>query len=846
MNFRLTAILFGTIAVLGVALLILTFTGDDKPSADVLLEEFVGAKPEEIDAVEFERDGGARVKFVRTDKERNRWEVVEPYTAKADGAAVLELVGALLKAKPTAHPELSSNPAAHGLQPASLRVILRAGERSSSVSLGDVTSGARGVVFVTTSARPKRPMASPRSAFEPLFRESGGGKAGDLAKWVSDYRARSVFAADTRGAGDDVTNISLTHNGKTLALERAGDGWKFVSPAGWGDADSLGDVAATPGTFTGVNRLLGAITNMQAMTRDDFVAEPKPEDLERFGVNDNSPGVIKVELKNKDGETTTAFIGKKDVPAAAVPPAHPGMPETGEWWVRVVGQPGVIRANAPDLGGLAAVIEKPDPLRDRTLLAVDRFRIDGIDLANGATKLRKTANDTRNPWRLYGKPEYGDPQAATGVDQILNVLLERRTVQSLPAPNPANFAPGELKGTIKLWVDGFEVSKDPKADPKAEPKEKGKPIVLEFGKREADGTIHVRRTLADGAQAYFLMPEKVKLPAAIESIDLLALANKSRLELLDSGLKGFATTVVTKLAVAGAVNFEVEKDEKPDPYTRGPLWKFLKPDAQKGQTADPAAAEDMLSALANTPAATRLVDENPDPAKLAEYGLGPVTGRPAMPGDPPAPRLRVAVGIRDNIDPADKERVYEFGNPLPGDPNLVYARQAGRTVVFALPKALVDRFSGDLRDKTIFRFDPAQVTRVNLKGWKGATGGVQDLHFEKNKDGAWAVVHSTIPGYALDPAKVTAFVTALSRARVKEFVNGPPTLAMGFGDPKESLNVHLTIAGQPGIILDLWSPTDNGASYFAGVSLRPPTDPVVKLDAAPLKAYKDSPAGFAK
>ena len=43
MNFRLPVILFGTVFVLGAVLLIMSFTGDDKPPTDVLT---VDARPE--------------------------------------------------------------------------------------------------------------------------------------------------------------------------------------------------------------------------------------------------------------------------------------------------------------------------------------------------------------------------------------------------------------------------------------------------------------------------------------------------------------------------------------------------------------------------------------------------------------------------------------------------------------------------------------------------------------------------------------------------------------------------------------------------------------------------------
>jgi Domain of unknown function (DUF4340) len=833
MNFRFTAILFGIVFVLGVVLLVMSFTGDDKPPTDALAEELIAIKPEEIDVVEFERDSGSKVKLVR-ESGGKRWNITEPFTAKAETASVDDLVKTLLKAKPTTYPGLSSDPAAHGLQPPGIRVTLRAGERSSTINFGDVTIGGnKAVVFVTTSARPKRPMAVPRGMVDALFREAGGsGKAGDLAKWANDFRVRSVFAADTRGGGDDVAAITLTYKNHTLALER-GSGingaWKFLVPQDWGYADPVGDPASAG--FTGVSRLLGALTNMQALSPNDFVDNPTPQQLIDYGLNDNNPDRIKVELRNRDKETTIAFIGKKDV--AAAPPTIPGAPPSGKWWVQVQGQAGVIRANASDISGLVSVIENPDPLRDRTLLTLDKSRIDGIDLANGAVKLRKIGT-----WKMYGNPAAGDPTAVVGADKILDVLTQPRTIKSFPAPNPANFEGGT---TVRVWADGFESN----ADPKVEPKEKSKPVVLTFGKKEGDA-INVRRVAQDEKTTdYFLLPEKVKIPNAIEPADVLTAMTKSRLDLLDPALKTFAGPNVSKLTVTGTANYELDRDEKPDSLTGLPAWRFAKPDDRKGQVADSTTVGDMITTLGTTTLVSRFIDENPDAGKLAEYGLGQIVGRAPMPGDPPAPRLKVVVGLRDSFDPADKERVYEFGKET-ADPAFVYARQAGRTTVFTLPKSLADKFGhADLQDRQLFRFDPGQATSIKLRGWKAAAGFFVDLQFDKNKEGVWTVVKSP-PGYNVDPAKVNAFLGELSRARVKEFLKGPPTAAMGFGDEKESFNAHITIPNHPDIDLNVWSPTDGGAAYFAGSSNRPPTDPVIKLDAAPFKPYKDSSAAFAK
>ncbi len=862
MNFRLTAILFGTIFVLGVVLLIMSFTGDDTPPTDLLAEELVAFKPGEIDTVEFEREGGSKLKITRVDKDKNRWDIVEPFTAKADPNAVSDIVNAILKAKPTTYPELTSNPAVHGLQPPGIRVTLRAGERASTINFGDVTIGGnKAVVFVTTSARPKRPMAVPRSMVDALFREpTGSGKAVDLAKWTNDYRIRSVFAADTHGAGEDVTAFTLTYKGKNLSLARGSGptgGWKFVAPAGWGDADPSGDPAASSGTFTGVSRLLGAITSMQALAPTDFIENPTPQQLTEFGLNENNPDAIKVELQTKNGETTTAFIGKKDASAPAAPPAFPGAPPqaSNKWWVRVVGQPGVILANAGDLGGLAAIIENPDPLRDRNLLAFDKNRIDGLDLANGAVKLRKSGPGAIGMWKLYGNP--GDPTPAIGVEKILDALTEKRTIKSFPVANPADFGPGEV--TVRVWADGFEPPTNPKADgkndakvdPNAEPKEKGKPVTLTFVKKEKEGdSINVRRVLADGTTNYFLLPEKIKiggLGSTGEQVDLLAAANKTRLELLDPSLKTFAATSANKLTVSGVTNYELEKDEKPDPYSALPLWRFLKPDDRKGKPADSATVGDMISILATTQSVTRFINENPDATKLAEYGLGPIVGRAPMPGDPPAPRLKVVIGLKD-ADPTDKERVYEFGKET-GDANYVYARQAGRTAVFTLPKFVYDKFANaDLRDRQLFRFDPAQATKVRLEGW-GSSGFLVELLFTKNKDGGWDAQVKTNNGaaspFALDPAKLNAFLSILSRTRAKSFVPGPVIEGYGFGDKNNKLIIEVTTASGY-ISLNLGAPLDNGSAYYGWTDQLPPAAPVFTVDSAPFKTYKDSSGSFAK
>ncbi|MDY3554675.1 DUF4340 domain-containing protein [Gemmata sp. JC717] len=827
MNFRLTAILFGIVFVIGVVLLILSFDAPDTSPTGVLVAELdtAGKKSDDVDEIEFERPGAEPLLIKRTDKDRNTWQIQKPIAAPADASRVQPVIVALLKAKPTTYAGNTGNPAAHGLEPVGLKVTLRAGDKSSTINLGDVTLGDKGVVFVTTSAQPKRSMAVRRDDLMALFREPKDGSAAALAKWTADYRATNVFPANPQSVGEDVASVrlELPNKKQALALTHTASGpWTFDAPANWGDADVEGDAVPLPGTFTGVRRLLGALTSLNAATPADFIDQPK--DLKEYGLNADNPDLVKVELKTRDGQSATVFLGKRETAPAA--PAMPGAaPQpNSKVYVRVEGLPGVIRATAGDLTGLNGVIADPAPLRDRTLVTVDRSKVDGIDIAlpgqPAVTKLRRVGGPV---WRLYGAPN--DPQPAYGaaVDKFLDVVLARRTVKDFPAA--ANFP---VAVTVSVWVDGFQAAADPKAEPTK------KPIKLEFGPREGD-SVRVRRSVPDQPPVEFILPAQVRVGAGLDAADVEASVKKTRLDLLDPSLPTFGSDAVTTLTVSGANGFTVTKDEKPDPATKEVLWRYTAPEAKKGQVADAKTLDGLLQLLSTTQSVTRFVDESLDAAKpdeakkLEEYGFVP------------GPRMKVVVGLSPTSP--DKERVYEFGKDA-ADPNFVYARVGGRSAVFTLPRLVFDRFvNPDLRDRLVLRAVPATVNKVELRGW-GDAGFVTELIFEKSKEGGWVATKAP-PGYMADPAKVSAFVDILTRERAKTFEKGVPEGKHGFGDPKASLQVVLHWPGGA-VPLTFGSSPDNGASYYMWSGWLPKSDPVFTFDAALLKPFKEKPGGFAK
>ena len=123
-------------------------------------------------------------------------------------------------------------------------------------------------------------------------------------------------------------------------------------------------------------------------------------------------------------------------------------------------------------------------------------------------------------------------------------------------------------------------------------------------------------------------------------------------------------------------------------------------------------------------------------------------------------------------------------------------------------------------------------------------GALGDLHLVRDKDGSWSAPVSPTKGYAVDPAKVIAFLNTLSTTPVKTFVGSAQLPEYGFNDPRETLSITLRIANHPGIILNLGAPTDGAQAYFGLTSIG--GGQVITVDASKLKAYKEGPGVFSR
>jgi hypothetical protein len=837
MNFRQTALLLGGVFVVVVALLIVSFVSDDESLATsgLLAEELAKLKADDIDTLEIERTGGGRLKIERIDANTKTWQIVEPYRAAADGQLVTAAINAILQAKPTSYTG-STALAARGLEPPNMKVTLRKGaEKSSTINFGDVELGERGNVFVTTSARPDRPQAVPRMQFDALFRDNRGqGKAVDFVKWAADFRTKAIFPADSRAFGEDVSSVKLALPNQKfeVALSRTASGdWQFDIPAGWGAADPQGDVATAVETFNGVSPLLRMLTSMAATSASDFI--DNPGDLKQYGLEPDNPDRIRAELRTKDGQTATVFIGKADS-AAKTDDKSPLPSASDKVFVMIEGQPGVIRATGRDVNRLRAVIKDPSPLRDRNLITLDpRKTIDGLDLQLAGqaapTKLRRIGTD----WKLYGGPN--DPQLArtATVDGILDVVKAPRIVRDFTTPNDANFTP--LSATVWVYINAFETP----ADTKAEPVKKAEPIKLEFGRKEGE-IVHVRRTLPTGQVNTYTIAATVTPSSAATPVDALTSVMKSRLDLLDPALPSFSASAATKLTVTGANpanNYTLEKDASDTPPTQERFWRFVTPEP-KGRIADTKSVNKILDKLSTLNSSVRLVEEDPKPERWTELGFMP------------NPVLKVVVGLPNN-----EERTFEFGKETP-DAASVYLRVGGKTALFTVPRLVFTEVStADLRDRRVFRSLPTtDATRIELRGWVGLISPKPiRVALEKNKDGAWVIAPpqpgeppGVLTDLTPDTAKINTLLRQISEIEAKTFETGPPQEKHGFAEPAQFLEIKVWGAKGEFVWLNIGAAFDNGKSAYVLTNALPEANPVFTIDPLPFNVYKEKPSSIAK
>jgi hypothetical protein len=519
MNFKTTYLLFGLLAaMLAVFAVTQLFKPAGEESTGYVFPSLSGdkVKSEHIERVEIQRFAPRLKdeKLVCTRKDKH-WYLESP-AIRLDGTTIDQLITQIMRlSREEKSVDLTSDLAQFGLDKPRMTITLdKAGDdpKQWKLNIGDESAGKdRAIVYVNSSDRPKEVLAVKRFNLETAF------------KSLNELRSKDLLSEGFLSFPEVCQSLRLAGPSSEVVLEKVKDNqWRFKKPA-YGDAEEQAD--AVPMGRDDANRagwrpLLQAIGNLRVDTKD-FVAD-EVADMAPYGLSDDKPATMAINVKRKTGVgedakevEETLLIGNKIVPSW-----WEVTEKDAKYYARLKNEKSVVRIDAKKLEPVLTVLNKPDTLRGRDLVALDQVKTDVLDITNstGQVKLRKVG--TPAGWKVF---DFGKLQQADGmlVEKIIGGLLAKRAVLEFPGADKTDADLGFDKptATLSVWVEGLkppekkeekkddkkEEKKDEKKEEKKDDKKKeeavtepsSKPAVkLVFGKKDKD-KVYVQRTVGD-------------------------------------------------------------------------------------------------------------------------------------------------------------------------------------------------------------------------------------------------------------------------------------------------------------------------------------------------------------
>ncbi len=358
MRFRTTLVLFGVLALLSLGYYFLELKEVEKEAKTKL----VSFQEEEVSSFSIRRGE----KVITLERGENGWRMSEPVGDRADEKEIIALLGNVIRAKTERTLDASGDSLADfGLQnpPIIFTVHLKEKETPFILEVGNTTPAGFSVY-----AR--------RKGEEKILLAPDTVKT-SLEKDAFAFRSKVLLSF----AQEAVQAVSLRTDSLHVRLERQEKGkWRITEPV---------EVAADSGK---VSDLLHSLTQDQIQTFPD-----KPASLKMVGL-DPPRGEIRLTLDG--GTEATLLLGERE------------KKEKGGVYARRSGEEQVLVLKETFLKEIPKQVAD---LRDRTLLALDREKVDTIELETpkGRTVLSK-AEDT---WRMK------EPEEASADQGMINDLL---------------------------------------------------------------------------------------------------------------------------------------------------------------------------------------------------------------------------------------------------------------------------------------------------------------------------------------------------------------------------------------------------------------------------------------
>jgi hypothetical protein len=808
MNFKTTYILFG---ILAAVLLLFIFTlwlgpTDTEGSAYVLPSmhrEGSPLEPKDITRIEIERTQPKEEKivFVR-EAGSNRWRIVEPRDYSANSVAIDALVRQIYGARRDEQADLLNKPEQYGLEtPAEVVTLIKEAEprREVKLNVGDTSPGTEKAVIYVTSSDRKEVMAVRKNELD------------NLKKPLADFRSHELLSPST----GDIQEFALSQRKKDkivkgpMELKKSGEErWVYVQPP-YGDAQDKGaNPAGSDQPPDNVEAALSDISNLKVENTQDFIKDDAT-DLGKYNLDPAKNDILRVEVDrvesintNEKGEKTretkkiALLIGvgekvgdKKDKYYAYIDdPKHKD----------------VVALSVNSVARLLKLVDKPESLRDRNLIALGFRKPDAINIQNGygLLEFRRIGPSSAPPpvpggmpppetWKLWrGDKSYAvDPAVVQG---LIGALTAPNQVQGF-VDDPAKKGQLGLEkpdAVVRIWADSLqaeekkEEKKDEKKDQKKEeekekkpePKDKDKPAyTLSFGRLQENKAAIQRQRGDEKISTVVLVPAKVRdqvFEGPLAYLDKqLPPFNPNRFDTVMQN--------VTKLTLTrDGATYEISRENKPDAP-----WKIDKPIDFVGRTADRSAIQSILGDLNNLRAVKIETDKAPEAAKLAEWGLD-------------KPQLKAVVTMTQ--DNKTKTFDFDFGKET-GDKSGVYLRTSLQDMIVVAANNVVNDLKRELQDPTVFHFDAAKVQEVKLTGWIALQKPLGKntpltLTFKRTKDGWEAEPKDS---FKLDKSRLEDFLKNLADLKAVRYVahKAKPSADQELDVDKGALLLELTVSG---------------------------------------------------
>jgi hypothetical protein len=835
MNFKTTYILFG---VLAIVLLLFVFTlwlgpTDAEGTAYVLPSmhrEGSPLEPKDITRVEIERNqpNAEKIVFVR-DTGSNRWRVVEPRDYPANSTVIDALVRQIYNARRDEQADVLNKPGEYGLEtPAEVITLIKEAEprREVKLNVGETSPGtSKPVIYVTSSDR-QEVMAVKKSELD------------NLKKPLAEFRSHDLLSPST----GDIQEFTLSQRSKDkvvkgpLELKKSGEErWVYVQPP-YGDAQDKGaNPAGNDKPPDNVDTALTDISNLKVEKSEDFIQDDAT-DLGKYHLDPAKDDILRIEIERTESINTDEKGDKKreTKKIALLVGVGEKVSKDKDQYYAYLDDPkhkDIVAISANSVARLLKLVDKPDALRDRNLIALGFRKPDAINIQNsyGLLEFRRAGPampsfpggpPPSEPWKLWrGDKSYAVDPAA--MQALITALTAPNQVEGF-VDDPAKrkeLVSDKPDAVVRIWADSLqpeekkEEKKDEKKDEKKEepkekkpePKDKDKPaFTLSFGRLQEKSAAVDRKRDDEKATTVVLVPAKLRDQVF-----------EGPLAYLDKQLPHFNTSVfdptqnVTKLTLTrDGTTYEITHESTSPPQgggAGGGTWKIDKPLDFAGRTADKMTIQTILAALNNLRALKIEADKAPEAAKLAEWGLD-------------KPPLKAIVTMTQDGKP--KEYTFDFGKET-GDKSGVYVRTSLQDMIIVVAPNVANDLKRELQDPTVFHFDAAKVQQVKLTGWITLQKQLGDnkpktLTFKRTKDGWEAEPKDS---FKLDKSRLEDFLKNLADLKAVRFVahKAKPTPDQELDVDKGALLVELTLSGdkEPRKLSLTVGKLDGAFGYFA-------------------------------